>query len=102
VSTLENPAILDQLRGVDATPARAVTAPIAKRSKAVKSAKKAAKKAVKKTAKKVAKAVKRAVSRKVTARRTAPRKKVAARAKRVALRKPRVNKARAKSPRAKK
>ncbi len=99
VSTLENPAILDQLRGLDATPAK--TAPTAKRSLPVKSAKKTAKKtvkkaapapkkaarSVKKAAKKVGKAVKKAAARAVSARRTPPRKKVAARPKRVALHK---------------
>jgi acetyl-CoA synthetase len=62
MSTLENPAIIDQLRGVDSdSGAKAAAAP----KKAVKqAAKKAAKKAVKKTVKKTsAKAVKKATKR---------------------------------------
>jgi acetyl-CoA synthetase len=93
VSTLENPAILEQLRGLGDAMTGTLQA-------ATKVAKKATKKAPKKAVKKVAPV------RKPTARRTPPRKKTALRAKRVALRKPakkpRAAKARAKKPPTKK
>jgi acetyl-CoA synthetase len=68
MSTLENPAILDQLRGVDSDgPAKAAAAPTKTvKQAAKKSAKKVAKKTAKKAAKKIpAKAVKKATKRAV-------------------------------------
>jgi hypothetical protein len=96
MSTLENPAILDQLRGVDSdSPAKDAAAPkktvkqAAKKSpkkEAKKAAKTAAKKAVKKTpAKTVKKAAKRAVKK--AAKRTAKTATRAAKPARAAQRK---------------
>jgi hypothetical protein len=72
MSTLENPAILEQLRGVEPAPAKATAAP-------KKAAKQAVKKAVKNVGKKVAKkaagkVVKKAVGKTKSAAKSAKRK----------------------------
>jgi acetyl-CoA synthetase len=74
MSTLENPAILDQLRGVAPAAAgnQAATAP---KKNAVKSAKKTAKKTPKKAVKRAAKPAKKAAKAKPAKSRKAPRKK---------------------------
>jgi hypothetical protein len=104
MSTLENPAIIDQLRGVDSnSPAKAAAAP----KKAVKqAAKKAAKKGAAKTAKKVAKKVVKKTpvkaAKKATKRPAKKAKRVAKPAKhKAASRKPVARTSRAASKRAK-
>jgi hypothetical protein len=77
VSTLENPAILDQLRGVDT--ASTMKLPTLKKAAAKKAAKKPARKLAKKAAKKVAKKPAK-VSRKAPAKKKAKKKSVIRRA----------------------